>query len=136
MIEPVKAFDNASLKDWIARRLAPECEVYSDGPSCFRRLEEAGHAYTTLDTGGGRAAIEVQVARWLKVVLANVKRAFRCTYHALGQAKYATRYLAEAVCRFNRRFDLAQMLRRLATALMHCKPCPESALRMASNFHG
>ncbi len=66
----------------------------SDGLACFRRLEEAGHAHTTLDTGGGRAATDVQGARWLNVVLGNVKRAISGTYHAVGQAKYARRYLA------------------------------------------
>lgn len=85
--EPVKAFDNASLKDWIQRRLEPECEVYSDGLACFRRPEDAGHAHTALDTGGGRAATEVQGARWLNVVLANIKRAISGTYHAVRQAK-------------------------------------------------
>ena len=54
VIERVRSFDNASPNDWITRRLAPECEVYSDGLACFRRLEDAGHAHTTLDTGGGR----------------------------------------------------------------------------------
>ena len=63
VIELVRSFDNASLNDWITRRLAPECEVYSDGLACFRRLEDAGHAHTTLDTGGGRAATEVAGAR-------------------------------------------------------------------------
>ncbi|KGE53571.1 IS1595 family transposase [Xanthomonas axonopodis pv. vasculorum] len=136
VIEPVKAFDNALLKDWIERRLEPGCEVYSDGLACFRRLEEAGHAHTSLDTGGGRATTEVQGARWLNMVLANVKRAISGTYHAMRQAKYARRYLAEAAYRFNRRFRLKQMLPRLATALMRCQPCPERVLRMASNFHG
>ncbi|XUP36991.1 IS1595 family transposase (plasmid) [Xanthomonas axonopodis pv. vasculorum] len=136
VIKPVKAFDNASLKDWIERRLEPECEVYSDGLACFGRLEEAGHAHTTLDTDGGRAATEVQGARWLNVVLGNVKRAISGIYHAVRQAKYARRYLAEAAYRFNRRLRLEKMLPRLATALMRCTPCPERVLRMASNFHG
>jgi len=61
VIEPITSFDNASLREWIDRRLAPECEVYSDGLASFRRLEEAGHAHTTLDTGGGRAATEAKV---------------------------------------------------------------------------
>ncbi|KOR47891.1 transposase, partial [Xanthomonas oryzae] len=82
------------------------------------------------------AATEVQGARWLNVVLGNVKRAISGTYHAVRQAKYARRYLAEAAYRFNRRFRLEQMLPRLATALMRCRPCPESVLRMARNFHG
>lgn len=136
VIEPVKAFDDAALKDWIARRLAPECEVYSDGLACFRRLEDAGHAHTTLVTGGGRAATEAAGARWVNVVLANVKRAISGVYHAVRQAKYARRYLAEAAWRFNRRFDLRSLLPRLATALVRCEPCPEPILRAASNFHG
>ncbi len=39
VIEPVRSFDNAALTDWIARRLKPECEAYTDGLACFRRLE-------------------------------------------------------------------------------------------------
>jgi transposase len=74
VIEPVIAFVNDSMKDWIERRLEPECEVYSDGLGCFRRLA-AGHAHTTLKTGGGRAATEATGARWVNVVLANAKRA-------------------------------------------------------------
>ncbi len=38
VIEPVRSFDNTALQDWIARRLAPGCEVYTDGLACFRRL--------------------------------------------------------------------------------------------------
>lgn len=136
VIEPIKSFDNDSMRDWIDRRLEPECEVYSDGLACFRRFEEAGHAHTTLDTGGGRAATEAKGARWVNALLGNVKRAISGTYHAVRQAKYARRYLAEAAYRFNRRFRLREMLPRLATALMRCKPCPEPRLRGACNFHG
>lgn len=134
VIEPVRAFDNASLEDWVARRLAPDAEGYSDGLACFRRIEEAGHAHTVLKTGGGRAATQVQGARWVNIVLANVKRAISGVYHALDQHKYARRYLAEAAYRFNRRFRLRSLVPRLARAIMLCKPCPERSLRLASNF--
>ena len=135
VIEPVKAFDNVSLTDWIDRRLAPETEVYTDGLSCFRRLEDAGHAHTVLVTGGGRAGTEVAGARWVNVVLANLKRAISGRYHAIKQAKYARRYLGEAAYRFNRRFRLADLLARLSVAMMRCKPYAEPKLRQASNFH-
>ncbi len=134
--EPVRSFDNTSMIDWMERRLAPQCEVYTDGLACFRRLEEAGHAHTTLVTDGGRAATEVPGARWLNIVLANLKRAISGVYHAIRQAKYARRYLAEATYRFNRRFRLRELLPRIATAMMRCKPCPEPMLKAASNFHG
>ena len=134
VIEPVRAFDNVALTDWCARRLAPEAEVYTDGLACFRRFEDAGHAHTVLDTGGGRAATEVRGARWVNVLLGNVKRAISGTYHAVRQAKYARRYLAEAAYRFNRRFRLRELLPRLTHAIMRCAPCPERSLRLASNF--
>ncbi|OLH45653.1 transposase, partial [Xanthomonas oryzae pv. oryzae] len=84
----------------------------------------------------GSCETDVQGARWLNVVRGNVKRAIGGPYQAVGQAKYARRSLAEAAYRFNRRFDLKQMLPRLATALLRGTPCPERVLRMASNFHG
>jgi transposase-like protein len=136
VIEPVRSFDDASIKDWQKRHLAPDAEVYSDGLFCFRRFADAGHAHTVLETGGGRAACEVNGARWVNVLLSNVKRAIGGSYHAIRQGKYARLYLAEAAYRFNRRFDLRAILPRLARAMMLCKPHPEPVLRMASNFHG
>ena len=38
VIEPVRSFDNASIKDWQKRHLAPDAEVYSDGLFCLTRL--------------------------------------------------------------------------------------------------
>ena len=89
-----------------------------------------------METDGGRAATQVPEARWVNVLLSNLKRAMGGVYHAILQAKYARRYLAEAAYRFNRRFRLKEMLPRLAIALMRCKPCPEPILKAASNFHG
>lgn len=136
VIEPVRAFDDASLRDWIGRRLAPETEAYTDGLACFRRLEEAGHAHTVLETGGGRAATEARGARWVNVLLGNLKRAISGRYHAIRQGKYARRYLAEAAYRFNRRFRLRDLLSRLMVVVLRCKPCAEPRLRLATNFHG
>lgn len=110
--------------------------MFSDGLFCFRRFADAGHAHTVLDTGSRRAACEVTGARWVNVLLSNVKRAISGSYHAIRQGKYARLYLAEAAYRFNRRCDLRAMLPRLARAMMLCKPHPESLPRMASNFRG
>ena len=136
VIEPVKRFDDASMIDWGQRRLASDAEVYSDGLWCFRRFADAGHAHTVLDTPGGRAATEVKGARWVNVLLGNVKRAIDGRYHAIKQAKYARRYLAQAAYRFNRRFRLRERLPRLLRAMVLCKPCPEAVLPSAGNFHG
>ena len=136
VIEPVRSFSNAALLDWGRRRLAPDTEVFSDGLACFGRFADLDHAHTILVTGGGRAATEAKGARWANIVLANVKRAISGCYHAVRQAKYARRYLAEAAYRFNRRYHLPSMLPRLARAMMLCRPCPERPLRAASNYVG
>lgn len=136
VLEPVRTFDNTALTDWCQRRLAPEAEVYSDGLACFARCIDEGHAHTVLVTEGRRAACEARGARWVNVILANVKRAMSGRYHAFKQGKYARRYLAEAQYRFNRRFRLAEMLPRLMRAMMLCNPWPEPALRAVGNFHG
>ena len=136
VIEPVRAFDNTSMIDWGARRLAKQAEIYSDGLFCFRRFADADHAHTVLETEGGRAATEVKGARWVNVLLGNLKRAISGRYHSIKQAKYARRYLAEAAYRFNRRFRLRDMLPRLLRAMAVCKPCAEPALRSASNYLG
>lgn len=99
-------------------------------------MEDAAHAHTTLVTAGGRAATQTKGTRWANLVLADTKRASSGVCHAVRQAEYARRYLAEAAYRFNRRSHLRDLLPRLATALMHSKPRPERALRLARNFHG
>jgi transposase-like protein len=134
VIEPLRRFDNASINDWAQRRLLPDAEVYTDGLFAFRRFIDAGHAQTVLETGGGRAATEAQGARWVNIVLSNVKRSISGVYHSIRQAKYARRYLGEAAYRFNRRFHLREILPRLVHAMINCKPNPESRLRRTSNF--
>lgn len=134
VIEPVRTFDNVAIADWSQRRLAPEAEAFTDGLGAFRRFVDTGHAHTVIQAQGRRAATEVRGARWVNVVLANVKRSISGTYHAIKQAKYARRYLGEAAYRFNRRFRLPELLPRLLHAMVLCSPCAEALLRQASNF--
>lgn len=60
VIEPVRAFDSASITDWAERRLAPEAEAFSDGLGAFRRFADTDHAHTVLESAGGRTATEVR----------------------------------------------------------------------------
>ncbi|MGZ5397792.1 MAG: transposase, partial [Mycobacterium sp.] len=64
-------------------------------------------------------------------LLGNLKTAISGTYHAFGFAKYAHRYLAEFQYRFNRRFNMCTILRRLLKALVAAPAAPERSLRLA-----
>lgn len=136
VIEPVRTFDNASITDWAKRRLALDAEVFTDGLGVFGRFADEGHAHSVIRTAGGRAATQARGARWVNVVLSNVKRSLDGTYHAVKQHKYARRYLAEAAYRFNRRFRLRDFVPRLLHAMILCGACAEPLLRHANNFLG
>lgn len=129
VFEPVDGFTTVALTDWFKRRLKPDAEVYSDGLGAFRAAVELDHAHTVIVAGGGRAATEADGARWVNIVLGNVKRSLDGTYHAFGFFKYAERYLGEAMYRFNRRFRLQALLPRLLVAAACCQPWPERKLR-------
>lgn len=79
--------------------------------------------------GSGRRRCEADNARWVNVVLSNLKRSLDGAYHAFKFAKYAHRYLAETMWRFNRRFDLTRLVLSLLATAAAAKPWPERALR-------
>ena len=68
--------------------------------------------------------------KWINTVLGNLKTAASGTYHAFNFSKYGRRYLAEAQYRFNRRFDLSAILRRLLYAAAATGKRTEASLRV------
>lgn len=63
--------------------------------------------------------------------LGNLKTTYSGSYHAFDFAKYAHRYLAEVQYRFNRRFDLSSILKRLLAAAVRTAPRPARFLSTA-----
>lgn len=126
-IDPVAGFTKAALSEWIIRRLYPGADVYSDGLGAFRALE-AKHA-----TRLSRAVAAPTVKRTMHVGSTSCSptssAALDGAYHAFKFAKYAHRYLAETMWRFNRRFDLTRLVPSLLAAAAAIRPWPERALR-------
>ena len=60
-----------------------------------------------------------------------VKTSLGGAYHAFDFAKYASRYLAAFAYRFNRRFQLGTLPRRLLVAAIAVGPSPDAWLRSA-----
>lgn len=79
-IESVRAVDNASLDDLVPRRQGLEAEAFTDALGCFRRVDVAGHERSALHSGGGRVATKADDARWVIVLLSNLKRALDGAY--------------------------------------------------------
>jgi small-conductance mechanosensitive channel len=70
---------------------------------------------------------------WVNTILGNLKNAINGTYHAFDFEKYAHRYLGEFQYRFNRRFDLPGMFKRLVVATARSVMIPEHKLRLAED---
>ena len=111
------------------QRLSAGTEVRSDGLACFSAVTEAGCVHEPVVTGGGKAAVERPEFRWVNTILGNVKNALCGTYHAV-RPKYAQRYLAEFEYRFNRRFDLPDIIPRLVYVALRTPPMPERLLKL------
>jgi len=62
-----------------------------------------------------------------------IKAAIKGTYRAIN-SKHVPRYLAEFEYRFNRRYDLAAMIPRLAWAAVRTTPMPYRLLKLAEVY--
>ena len=126
-------FTKEAVEAWAKKTLAPSAHVLSDGLGCFRGVTASGvtHSAIIMNGGTGREAAQHSAFRAVNTVLGNLKTAINGTYHAFDFRKYANRYLSEVQYRFNRRFDLGTILKRLVRATVTTVPWPETAIRTA-----
>lgn len=134
VFSPVKAFSQEEIGKWAKERLVPGTTVVSDGLSCFTAVKEAGCSHEQHVVGKGRKSTKMECFTWVNTILGNLKTAITGTYHAFDFEKYPDRYLGEYQYRFNRRFDLREMLSRLIFAAVHTGSRTESWLRLAEDW--
>ncbi len=92
-----------------------------------------GIAHESIITGGDADSVEILAFYWVNTVLGNVKTAMQGTYHAI-RPKHLPRYLAEFEYRFNRRFKLDKLVRRLTHAAVQTPPMPTRLLKLAEAY--
>lgn len=126
-------FTKEAIVQWAKTSLAASAIVVSDGLWCFQAVTSVGATHERTVTGGGAACVKLEQFRAVNTFLGNLKTAYSGTYHAFDFAKYAHRYLAEAQYRFNRRFDLSSILKRLLVAAVVTPPRPGRFLRLAEH---
>jgi hypothetical protein len=122
-MDVIGGFRNQTVTRWAKRHLQRGSAVVSDGLHCFRSVTAAGCSHHPRITGGGPRAATHPMFRWVNTMLGNVKNSLHGTYHAL-RPKYLQRYLAEFCYRFNRRFQLEDLIPRLLYAAAHTPPLP------------
>jgi hypothetical protein len=127
------SFCSRSLSTFAKRSLDPTSEAISDGLACFGAVTDAGCSHQIVETGSGAAAARTPTFRWVNTALGNIKAVIVGTYRAIHE-KHVPRYLAEFEYRFNRRYDLAAMMRRLAWSSVRTPPMPYRLLKLAEVY--
>jgi transposase-like protein len=131
-LTPLAGFTNQAISQWAKIHLRPGSCVSSDGLACFAAVTEAGCLH--LPTVVGRAKPrELPDFKWVNTILGNLKTSLSGAYKAFKYGKYAAPYLAAFVYRFNRRFDLHDLVVRLIVDVARCQPRPQCAIRKAED---
>ena len=128
----VASFCKDAISAFAKSSLDPGCVVVSDGLRCFGGVSDAGCSHEVVPTGSGPAAGRTPSFKWVNTALGNIKASITGTYRSIS-AKHVPRYLAEFEYRFNRRYDLAAMVPRLAYAATRTPPMPYRLLKLAEN---
>ncbi len=129
----VKGFRLTEIAKWSKRHLQAGSIVVSDGLTCFAAVKSADCEHFTIVTGGGPQSVTKKEFTWVNTMIGNVKNAMTGTYHAINP-KHLPRYLAEFCYRFNRRFQLDDMLPRFAYVALRTPPMPLRFLVMAEDY--
>lgn len=124
-------FSKKEIGAWASKHLAPGTLVATDGLSCFPGVSEAACDHEAIITSGPEYD-KFKVFTWLNTMIGNVKKAIHGTYHSISQ-KHLPRYLAEFCYRFNRRFELGDMIERLIYVALRTPPMPQRLLKLAED---
>jgi len=92
-----------------------------------RRLREIA-SWAQQHLSVGKTAVVRPEFRWVNTILGNGVNAMRGIYHAV-RPKHTQRYLAEFEYRFNRRFDLPDIIPKLAYVALRMPPMREELLK-------
>jgi len=127
----VKGFRRAEVERVSKKILSGGALVVTDRLPCFSGVEAADCRHEPV-RDSGRKAVQDSVFKWVNTMLGNIKSALLGTYRAIRD-KHATRYLASFGYRFNRRYNLASMLTRLAWVALRTPPMPYRLLKLAED---
>jgi len=129
----INGFRSRDIARWAKRHLDANSHVVSDGLACFKAVTQAGCTHKSIVTGGGPSCVKIEAFTWVNTMIGNVKNAMLGTYHAINH-KHLPRYLAEFSYRFNRRFDLQNMLPRFTYVAARTPPMPIRLIKLAESY--
>jgi transposase-like protein len=131
-LAPLAGFTMQAIKQWAATNLQPGSCVSSDGLGCFAAVTEAGCVHKPTVVGQAKPR-ELPEFQWVNTIVGNLKTSLSGAYKAFKYGKYAAPYLAAFAYRFNRRFNLRDLVVRLIVDTVRCQPRSQRAIRKAED---
>jgi ribosomal protein L37AE/L43A len=128
--DPIPDLSADSIKCWAKKALHGSTHLITDGYSSLSAAGEAIARHDAVVVSPGKSS-ELDCFRWVNTVIGNTKNSIRGAYHGFKVAKYAHRYLAEVQYRFNRRFQLEDLVPRLLYACAQNGPRNLDSIRSA-----
>ncbi len=129
----VKGFTSKEIERWSIAYIKPGSIVHSDGLNCFPAVKKAKCKHIPYVTGGGAESVENLEFIWVNTMIGNVKNALVGCCHSINY-KHLPRYLAEFCYRFNRRFNLRDMMHRFLFVAIKMPPMPKRLLKLADLY--
>lgn len=130
LLHVVKTHDGEAIEAMARQHLAPTARVVSDGLGCFRAVTRVGCTHEPIVAAKTGWSEKIPAFRWVNTVVGNLKTAMVGTLKHVAM-RYVPRYFAEYQYRFNRRYDLADMLDRLGAIAAKAAPRPRKLLKIA-----
>ncbi len=127
-LDLVSGFTSEAIGKWAKASLWPTATVTSDGLGCFAAVTQAGCVHLPRVVGVLKPR-DLPEFKWINTMLGNLKTTLAGAFHALKYRKYAQTYLAAFAYRFNRRFDLRDLVVRLVVDVARTRPVPEKVIR-------
>lgn len=131
-LTPLAGFTLQAIKQWAGKNLQPGSCISSDGLGCFAAVVEAGCMHIPTVVGQAKPR-ELPQFQWINTIVGNLKTSLSGAYKAFKYSKYAAPYLAAFAYRFNRRFNLRDLVVRLIVDTVRCQPRPQRAIRKAED---
>jgi len=129
-VTQIPGFTNDAISKWARSNLAPGTAVLSDGLACFGAVTEGGCTHS-VEIVSKRKPRDLAQFKWVNTVLGNLKTMLSGAHKSFGYSKYADHYRDAFAYRFNRRFDLADLVVRLVVDVCRTKATPLRVIRQA-----
>lgn len=130
----VQNFRRDSIDKWASQHLEKGSHVRTDGLACFRAIADVGCTHEAFIVGNSRDPKKTAPFNWVNTVLGNLKTSLKGTFHKL-HPHHLARHLATFAYRFNRRFQLQDMIKRLAYVSLRTPPFPRRLITLTPD-HG